>query len=208
MSRDSGKKVSVHVHFRIARGGHSGTYDFWTLVVQQPLLSSIASAVIYEMTKALAMKTVTLLQKAVTRAKRVDMMIPFRTDSWVILRIFGDTPPGTVGRSIPNQSEVQNALDKATKLLRTKIYQEPQKPVAVTANLRVISGSVSLRVFADIGPREWPGFERQIAMARSEQPTVLGATIAKEEDTRATKRNVRAKKPIRKTKKGRKSKKR
>src|SRR5262249_21733984 len=144
--------------------------------------ASMTAALIYETTKTLAKKAITLLKRAVTRAKRVDMMIPFRTDSWVVVRVIGDTPPGTVGRAIPSESEVQQALNSATDSLQIAFEQEPQKPVAVTAELHVISGSVQLRVNTTVGPREWPAFEKQIAMARSEKPTILGATDA-EEDT-------------------------
>jgi len=37
-----------------------------------------------------------------------------------------------------------------------------------------------LQVETTIGPRQWPAFEEQVAMAISEKPTLLEATDAKE----------------------------
>ncbi len=101
MSGGAGSSVAVHVHYHLARGAYTGDYDFWTLVVQHPVLSSMTAAFLYDLTKILARKTITLLKGAATRAKRVDLMIPFRSQSWVVVRVIGSPPPGEVGEGIP-----------------------------------------------------------------------------------------------------------
>jgi hypothetical protein len=177
MRSSLGSRAAVHVHHRIAIGGYLGRYELWTLLVQHPILSTVAFGVASnyatKLIDALAKKAHALLKRAMTRGKRVDIMIPFEGQSWVIARVIGRPPPDEPAGGIPSEDEVHQALMSATQARQNAYQKESGKPLVITAELHVKEGPAWLHIRTSLGSRLGPAVEKQIAKARSEKPVSL-----------------------------------
>jgi len=179
-------EVLVHVHYRLARGGVTGNYDFWTLLLQNPivqtLLLGVGSAIIYDLLKALAKKIVSLLSGATTRrAKRVDTIIPVENGSVIVVRTVcvGDA---FAEARIPSEDEVRRAIESAMAAYRVQVVANPSKPIVVSISFQfrtntnrdgTVTTEANIRTRAVVMTSLLPGVQDQIAQAKSVKPVLL-----------------------------------
>jgi hypothetical protein len=181
--------VSVHIHYHLGRGGYTGSYDFWTLVLEHPILSSVTAAFVYDVVKSLANKAVSLLKGATTPTKRTDIIIPFWNQSLVVARVICIGPAGEAGR-IPSNDETTQAIASATNTLQAALAEsEARKPLLVTMELSARKDTLDSRIHTGDRTGPMPGLENQIATAKSVKPTLLEAPEAK--GTKARSKNHR-----------------
>lgn len=171
------KSVSVHVHYKIARGGYLGTHELWTLMLKHPILTDVARSVIaYYIAKTIdtiARKAHGLLKKAKTEGKRVDIIIPIEDRILVIARIIGYPPLGTLFEGIPRVDEVSQALTYAMRELQKVYKKDPEMFLILEAMVRKREAQMSVQIRTNLDSELGAGLEQQIAEVRSEKPVSL-----------------------------------
>jgi len=146
-------------------------------VVEHPFLSTVAFSVVgnfaTKLIDALAKRAHVLLKRAVTRGKRVDMMIPFEHQSWIVVRVIGAPPPNELAGGIASEGEVRQALISATAAFQKACERDPQEPVLIKAELYVRTRPGELQIHTHLASESWPVLQKQIAEAKSEKPISL-----------------------------------
>jgi len=163
VDRQGVNEVSVYIYHTLERGGETGPWDLWHMLVVGWL--TIGS---YDVIKPILKKAIALLKGAGHRAKGVELLLPFRSQSMVHVTVISDAPPDDPTDAIPSEDQVYDALISVI----TALKKEGQKSSYVSGELFIRKGSASLEI--DRPKRSVPPeVKARAEKARAEKPESL-----------------------------------
>lgn len=170
-------KVSVHVHYLLARGAVTGNYDFWTLLLHQAF---DPGHVIWAFVWALAIHAVELLRNSKTPSKRADIIIPFSNQAKVVTKIILVAVPLPSGESVkvPSKRKMYGTIVAAIKEFQAESERDPRRALSVIVELKIKTAradTLQIRVYESSERLE--ALEGLISDAKAVKPITLRVEV-------------------------------